>query len=74
MWEQRSLAIYSFSEVLQYLKIGHKAKRKEWKEDTKIIYDKDMGAIYKIYNDRLSPWEAPQGDLLAEDWVVIKSV
>ena len=74
MWEQRSLAIYSFGEALQYLKIGHKAKRRDWKEDVRIVSDETMETIYKINDNKLSPWEVPQGDLLAEDWVVIKGV
>ena len=74
MIEQRSMAIYSFSEVLQYLKIGHKAKRHDWKDNVSIFYDEEMETIYKINDKKLSPWEVPQGDLLAEDWVVIKSV
>ena len=68
--EQRSMAIYSFSEVLQYLKIGHKAKRHDWKDNVSIFYDEDMETIYKTS----APWEVPQKDLLAEDWLVIKNV
>ena len=74
MIEQRSMAIYSFSEVLQYLKIGHKAKRHDWDDNVSISYDKYMGTIYKIVGKTIAPWEAPQKDLLAEDWLVIKNV
>lgn len=72
--EQRSMAIYSFSEILQYLKIGHKAKRHDWDDNVSIFYDKDMGTIYKTVGKTFAPWEAPQKDLLAEDWLVIKNV
>ena len=41
------MAIYSFSEVLQYLRIGHKAKRHDWKDNVSIFYDEDMETIYK---------------------------
>lgn len=72
--EQRSMAIYSFSEVLQYLKIGHKAKRHDWNDNVSIFYDEDMETIYKTVGKTIAPWEAPQKDLLAEDWLVIKNV
>jgi hypothetical protein len=74
MIEQRSMAIYSFSEVLQYLKIGHKAKRHDWDDNISIFYDEYMGTIYKTVGETTAPWEAPQKDLLAEDWLVIKNV
>lgn len=74
MIEQRSMAIYSFSEVLQYLKIGHKAKRHDWNDNVSIFYDEDMETIYKTVGKTIAPWEAPQKDLLAEDWLVIKNV
>ena len=74
MIEQRSMAIYSFSEVLQYLKIGHKAKRHDWDDNVSISYDEYMGTIYKTVSETIAPWEAPQKDLLAEDWLVIKNV
>lgn len=74
MIEQRSMAIYSFSEVLQYLKIGHKAKRHDWDDNVSIFYDEDMETIYKTVGEIIAPWEAPQKDLLAEDWLVIKNV
>lgn len=74
MIEQRSMAIYSFSEVLQYLKIGHKAKRHDWDDNVSIFYDEDMETIYKTVGKTIAPWEAPQKDLLAEDWLVIKNV
>ena len=74
MIEQRSMAIYSFSEVLQYLKIGHKAKRHDWDDNVSISYDEYMGTIYKTVGEIIAPWEAPQKDLLAEDWLVIKNV
>lgn len=74
MIEQRSMAIYSFSEVLQYLKIGHKAKRHNWDDNVSISYDEYMGIIYKTVGKTFAPWEAPQKDLLAEDWLVIKNV
>lgn len=74
MIEQRSMAIYNFSEVLQYLKIGHKAKRHDWDDNVSIFYDEDMETIYKIVGKTIAPWEAPQKDLLAEDWLVIKNV
>lgn len=72
--EQRSMAIYSFSEVLQYLKIGHKAKRHDWDDNVSIFFDEDMRTIYKTVGETTAPWEAPQKDLLAEDWLVIKNV
>lgn len=72
--EQRSMAIYTFSEVLQYLKIGHKAKRVNWEDNVSIFYDKNMETIYKTVGKTFAPWEAPQKDLLAEDWLVIKNV
>ena len=72
--EQRSMAIYSFSEALQYLKIGHKAKRHDWDDNVSISYDEYMGTIYKTVGEITAPWEAPQKDLLAEDWLVIKNV
>ncbi len=68
------MAIYSFSEVLQYLKIGHKAKRHNWDDNVSISYDEYMGTIYKTVGKTFAPWEAPQKDLLAEDWLVIKNV
>ena len=68
------MAIYSFSEALQYLKIGHKAKRHDWDDDVSIFYDEYMGTIYKTVGETTAPWEAPQKDLLAEDWLVIKNV
>lgn len=74
MIEQRSMAIYSFSEALQYLKIGHKAKRHDWDDNISIFYDEYMGTIYKTIGKTIAPWEAPQKDLLAEDWLVIKNV
>lgn len=74
MIEQRSMAIYSFSEVLQYLKIGHKAKRHDWDDNVSISYEEYMGTIYKTVGETTAPWEAPQKDLLAEDWLVIKNV
>lgn len=74
MIEQRSMAIYSFSEALQYLKIGHKAKRHDWDDNVSIFYDEYMGTIYKTVGEITAPWEAPQKDLLAEDWLVIKNV
>ncbi len=74
MIEQRSMAIYSFSEALQYLKIGHKAKRHDWDDNVSIFYDEYMGTIYKTVGETTAPWEAPQKDLLAEDWLVIKNV
>ena len=74
MIEQRSMAIYSFSEALQYLKIGHKAKRHDWDDNISIFYDEYMGTIYKTVGETTAPWEAPQKDLLAEDWLVIKNV
>ena len=72
--EQRSMAIYSFSEVLQYLKIGHKAKRHDWNDNVSIFYSDDMNTIYKTVGKTSAPWEVPQKDLLAEDWLVIKNV
>lgn len=72
--EQRSMAIYTFGEVLQYLKIGHKAKRPHWDENVVIFYDENMETIYKKVGRVYAPWEVPQKDLLAEDWVVIKNV
>lgn len=72
--EQRSMAIYTFSEVLQYLKIGQKAKRANWEDNVSIFYDEDMETIYKTVGKTFAPWEAPQKDLLAEDWLVIKNV
>ena len=68
------MAIYSFSEVLQYLKIGHMAKRHDWDDNISIFYDEYMGTIYKTVGETTAPWEAPQKDLLAEDWLVIKNV
>lgn len=68
------MAIYSFSEALQYLKIGHKAKRHDWDDNVSIFYDEYMGTIYKTVDETTAPWEAPQKDLLAEDWLVIKNV
>lgn len=68
------MAIYSFSEALQYLKIGHKAKRHDWKDNVSIFFDEDMETIYKTVGETTAPWEAPQKDLLAEDWLVIKNV
>ena len=72
--EQRSMAIYSFGEALQYLKIGHRASRYSWSIDDNIYYDEKLNTIYKKTNNSNSPWEKPQTDLLAQDWVVIKSV
>ena len=72
--EQRSMAIYSFSEVLQYLKIGHRAKRHDWNDNVSIFYSDDMNTIYKTVGKTSAPWELPQKDLLAEDWLVIKNV
>lgn len=72
--EQRSMAIYSFSEVLQYLKIGHRAKRHDWNDNVSIFYSDDMNTIYKTVGKTSAPWEVPQKDLLAEDWLVIKNV
>lgn len=74
MAELRSLAIYTFCEALQYLKIEQRAKRSLWEDNAYIFYDKDMKTIYKQVGNTYSPWEVPQGDLLAEDWVVIKDV
>ena len=74
MIEQRSMAIYSFSEVLQYLRIGHKAKRHDWNDNVSIFYSDDMNTIYKTVGKTSAPWEVPQKDLLAEDWLVIKNV
>ena len=68
------MAIYSFSEVLQYLKLGHKAKRHDWDDNVSIFFDEDMETIYKTVDETTAPWEAPQKDLLAEDWLVIKNV
>lgn len=72
--EQRSMAIYTFSEVLQYLKIGHKAKRANWEDNVSIFYDENMETIYKKVGKASAPWETPQKDILAEDWLVIKNV
>lgn len=72
--EQRSMAIYTFGEVLQHLKIGHKASRHEWRDTVFIKYDKDKETIFKTTNNMSAPWETPQVDLLAEDWLVIKNV
>ena len=72
--EQRSMAIYTFSEVLQYLKIGHEAKRANWADNVSIYYDKNMETIYKTVGKTFAPWEVPQKDLLAEDCLVIKNV
>lgn len=74
MIEQRSMAIYSFSEVLQYLKIGHRAKRHDWNDNVSIFYSEDIETIYKTVGKTSAPWEVPQKDLLAEDWLVIKNV
>ena len=74
MREQRSMAIYTFGEALQYLKIGHKASRSEWGDNIFVFYDNEKNTMFKKINNIWSPWEVPQGDLLAEDWVVIKSV
>lgn len=68
------MSIYSFSEVLQYLKIGHKAKRHDWNDNVSIFYSEDMETIYKTVGKTSAPWEVPQKDLLAEDWLVIKNV
>lgn len=72
--EQRSMAIYTFSEILQYLKIGHSARRHDWDDNVSIFYSEDMNTIYKKVGRVYAPWEIPQKDLLAEDWVVIKNV
>lgn len=72
--EQRSMAIYTFSEVLQYLKIGHKAKRHTWSFDDCVYYDDDKKTIYKKTNNSNDTWDIPQVDLLAQDWLVIKIV
>ena len=74
MREQRSMAIYSFGEALQYLKMGHRASRHEWENDAFVFYDNKKDTIFKKINNVWSPWEIPQGDLLAEDWLVIKRV
>lgn len=58
--EQESMAIYSFDEVLEYVKKGCKAKREGWNM-----------TISKEYLDTMTICE---DDLLTQDWVVIKSV
>lgn len=58
--EQRSFAIYSFEEVLECVKKGCKAKREGWNM-----------TISKEHLDTITICE---DDLLAQDWVVIKSV
>lgn len=58
--EQESMAIYNFNEVLEYVKKGCKAKREGWNM-----------TISKEYLDTITICE---DDLLAQDWVVIKSV
>lgn len=72
--EQWSLPIYTFSEVLEYLKKGYKASRNAWYLGDYIYYDDDMKTICKKTNNSNSPWETPQMDLLAQDWLVIESV
>lgn len=49
------MAIYSFSEVLQYLKIGHRAKRHDWNDNVSIFYDEDMETIYKTVGKTSAP-------------------
>ena len=66
MWEQRRIVSSEEWEL-------HNGETKNWGK-ARIVYDETMETIYKINDNKLSPWEVPQGDLLAEDWVVIKSV
>ena len=65
--EERSFPIYTFSNILDYLKVGHDAER----NGTRLrLINK---TIMMIFDDgELSPWMATHEDLLANDWRVIK--
>ncbi|MBQ3421681.1 MAG: DUF2829 domain-containing protein [Romboutsia sp.] len=81
--EQVSMAIYNFSEALEYLKADKRVAREGWngknmwialqKPNTKSKMT--LPYIYmKCADGRFCPWLASQTDLLADDWMVIEDV
>lgn len=78
--EQWSFPIYTFSEALQYLKIGRKVARQGWNGKGMWLAlqtpteESKMTAPYiymKCADGKLCPWLASQTDMLADDWMVV---
>lgn len=65
--EQESFSIFSFSEALANLKVGHDIKRNDLR-----LRLKDNTIMMVIDGDVLTPWLATHKDILATDWKVIR--
>lgn len=69
MGTQWTFPIFTFSDALQYLKMGGCAKR----EISKTELFMDESTIYEVdlETDKVSPWFPTHADILADDWMVI---
>ena len=70
--------LLTFSQALNEIKLGYKAKRVAWKGRSKYVILKkssdplEMSYLQLVYDDGSSaPWTATRCDLVEEDWVVI---
>lgn len=62
-----SFPIYSFSEALDNLKVGHIINRRDLR--LKLI---DKTIMMLLDDEEMCPWLPTHGDLLANDWRVIR--
>lgn len=65
--EQESFSIYSFSEALANLRVGHDIERNNLH-----LRLEDNTIMMVIDGDILTPWMATHKDILAKDWKVIR--
>jgi hypothetical protein len=76
--------LLDFEEALMYLKMGHKLARKHWNgywfiTDANIAEEEGLDTTEienfiaaRLANGKIAPAQPFQGDLLAEDWIIIK--
>lgn len=65
--EQESFPIFSFSEALANLKVGHDIERNNLR-----LRLQDDTIMMVMNNEILAPWMVTHRDILAKDWKVIR--
>lgn len=69
--------LYTFSQALEYVKVGHRMARKGWNGKNMYIRidagdkqaDKAPFIMFRPAVGKLVPWVASHTDMLSDDWI-----
>ena len=66
-------ATMNFATALEQMVDGKRVRRLEWEDEgVYLVFDKEMLAIFKTEDRVLHPLLVSTGDVVAEDWVIVR--